>query len=269
MILTLGSRGPAVLTLQNALKARSHDAGASDGIFGKKTEAAVKSFQAAAGLAVDGKAGPKTLGAMGISPLEPESDLSKLKKGDADWYREAYRVCGFDPGMEDEVERDADLVFRGFARYSAITAATGVPEWYIGCTHFKEASCDFRAILHNGQRIVGTGQKSTIVPIGVGPFATFEEAAIHALRHDGLDKNKDWSVGNALRLAERYNGTGYLRYHPEENSPYLWARTTLNDGFGKYVRDGVWDANAPTNKTTGFAAIMKSLELRGKLTISS
>ena len=55
-----GSRGPEVTLLQEILKSKGFDPGAIDGKFGPKTEAAVRKFQGARGLAVDGIVGPKT-----------------------------------------------------------------------------------------------------------------------------------------------------------------------------------------------------------------
>lgn len=59
--LRLGSRGTAVLQLQQALNALGYDTNGTDGKFGKGTEQAVKDYQKANGLTVDGKAGVKTL----------------------------------------------------------------------------------------------------------------------------------------------------------------------------------------------------------------
>lgn len=53
-----GARGEYVLIIQNAVGA------AADGIFGPKTEAAVKTFQALHGLVIDGIVGPKTWAAI-------------------------------------------------------------------------------------------------------------------------------------------------------------------------------------------------------------
>ena len=63
-LLRLGSRGSDVIRLQAALNAQGYDCGAADGIFGVKTEAAVRRFQRAQQLAVDGVAGRMTWAAI-------------------------------------------------------------------------------------------------------------------------------------------------------------------------------------------------------------
>ena len=55
-----GSRGDAVKVLQDRLNAAGCDCGKVDGIWGNKTETAVRAFQKAHGLTVDGIVGPKT-----------------------------------------------------------------------------------------------------------------------------------------------------------------------------------------------------------------
>ncbi|WP_209121494.1 N-acetylmuramoyl-L-alanine amidase [Alkalihalobacillus sp. BA299] len=61
-LLKRGDKSPDVKTLQENLNTLGHQSGTPDGIFGAKTEAAVKSFQRASNLTVDGIAGPQTLG---------------------------------------------------------------------------------------------------------------------------------------------------------------------------------------------------------------
>ena len=58
-------RGNDVKELQNRLNDKGYNCGTADGVFGPKTEAAVKAYQAANKLVVDGKAGKKTITALG------------------------------------------------------------------------------------------------------------------------------------------------------------------------------------------------------------
>ena len=64
-----GSAGSGVTELQEKLLSWGYYSGEVDGIYGSRTEAAVKSFQRKNGLSADGVAGPATLAAMGISGL--------------------------------------------------------------------------------------------------------------------------------------------------------------------------------------------------------
>ncbi len=59
-----GARGEAVRSLQDKLRSAGFDPGSSDGVFGERTERAVRDFQQARGLKVDGIAGRRTLAAL-------------------------------------------------------------------------------------------------------------------------------------------------------------------------------------------------------------
>ncbi len=75
-----GSTGNVVTQIQKVLKNQGFYGGRVDGVFGSGTETALKGFQKEYGLPVDGKAGPKTLQAMGISQGTTQSSDS----GDVD-----------------------------------------------------------------------------------------------------------------------------------------------------------------------------------------
>ena len=62
-----GSTGSVVTQIQQKLSDWGYYNGAIDGVYGSRTEAAVRYFQEKNGLAVDGKAGAQTLRAMGIA----------------------------------------------------------------------------------------------------------------------------------------------------------------------------------------------------------
>lgn len=67
MYLEVGSKGENVKKLQTKLKELSFLNDNIDGIFGARTKAAVKKYQASKKLTVDGIAGPKTLSMLGIT----------------------------------------------------------------------------------------------------------------------------------------------------------------------------------------------------------
>jgi len=144
------------------------------------------------------------------------------------------------------------------ARYQAVEALTGVPWWFIAVVHNRESGADFRGVLHNGEKILGTGKKTKLVPKGRGPFTTWEEAAVDALKNCGpyAAKNKDWSVGGTLTLLEQYNGLGY--FNKGLPSPYVWAGTDQYSK-GKYVADGKFDANA-VDQQLGCAGLILAME---------
>lgn len=71
-----GSSGSVVSQIQTKLKNWGYYSYHVDGIYGSRTETAVKSFQKRNGLTVDGMAGPATLAAMGIQTNEASSSGS-------------------------------------------------------------------------------------------------------------------------------------------------------------------------------------------------
>lgn len=156
-----------------------------------------------------------------------------------------------------QINAQAAKISANRARYEAVSKATGVPWDVIGVIHYRESSGDFAGVLHNGQKIIGTNKKTTLVPKGRGPFLTWEDAAIDALVNAPpyAARNKDWSIAGTLDILERYNGLGYR--NKGLPSPYLWAGT---DQYvkGKYVADGKYDPNH-VDKQLGVAALLMKL----------
>ena len=63
-----GASGGAVTEIQTRLKNWGYYSGSVDGVFGSRTEEAVKYFQRSNGLSADGQVGDLTLAALGITP---------------------------------------------------------------------------------------------------------------------------------------------------------------------------------------------------------
>jgi len=152
-------------------------------------------------------------------------------------YADLWSSMRINPGRVATFQATAKRLMIGMDRYKAVERATGVPAALIAILHERESGANFATYLGNGQPL---SRVTTIVPVGRGPFASFEEGAIDALKIDGLSKIKNWSLEQAIFKAEGFNGFGY-RYKGLR-SPYLWGGTN-HQQRGKYVRDGVFDPN--------------------------
>lgn len=140
------------------------------------------------------------------------------------------------------------------AVYDEVEKRTGVPWWFVGIAHYRESNLNLNTQLGQGDPLHSV---SIHVPRGRGPFNTFADGAVDALVNCApyAAKNKDWSIGGALTMFEKYNGLGYSQRGLP--SPYVWAGTDQYVS-GKYVRDGVFDPNA-VDSQLGCAGLMKYL----------
>ena len=154
------------------------------------------------------------------------------------------------------IDAAARLVIGGKAAYQAVEHLTGVPWAVVGVLHYRESSCDFRGVLHNGEKILGTGRKTKLEPKGRGPFETWLAAAQDALAIKGYAPGAlDWTIPRFLYEGERFNGFGY-RMHGVP-SAYLWSGSDQY-ACGKYVSDGVWNATV-IDKQMGVAPLMRRI----------
>lgn len=81
------------LEIQQALHAKGFDPGQHDGIMGARTRAAIKAFQAANGLVVDGIVGPVTTEKL-FTTFKPDSKEAAPISVALPWYAEAWRLLG-------------------------------------------------------------------------------------------------------------------------------------------------------------------------------
>ncbi len=77
-----GSGGETVSQIQTRLKNWGYYDGAVDGVYGSRTEAAVRFFQQKNGLSPDGQVGDQTLAALGITPGGGGGGNSTAQSGD-------------------------------------------------------------------------------------------------------------------------------------------------------------------------------------------
>lgn len=153
-------------------------------------------------------------------------------------YARQWDAMKINRSREDEFDRLANKAMIYKSRYEAIAQRTGVPWYMIAVLHRRESNADFRTYLGNGEPL---NRVTRLVPRGRGPFSSFEDGAVDALRIDGLSSVKDWRLEKILYYTELFNGTGYNnRGLP---SPYVWGGTNIQRR-GKYVADGKFDPRA-------------------------
>lgn len=158
-----------------------------------------------------------------------------------------------------ELQRTSDKIKQYKEVYQKVEKATGVPWQFVAVVHVREAGLSdvgvWKGVLHNGEKIVGTNRKTSLVPAGRGPFSTWHDAAVDALKQKGFDKIKAWPVSRMLWALEPYNGYGYRS--KGLRSPYLWASTNHQQP-GKYVADHVFNPKVMDTQI-GAAALLKYL----------
>ena len=165
-----------------------------------------------------------------------------------------------------ELQRLSDKIKAHKDTYHTVELRTNVPWQMVAVIHVREAGEQdigkWKCVLHNGERIIGTGQQTRLVPRGRGPFDDWISAAVDALQLQGFLQYHDWTVARVLWALEPFNGYGYR--NKGLRSPYLWASTN-HQQLGKYIADGVFDATV-MDKQIGCAALLKYLEFGGKTT---
>lgn len=169
-----------------------------------------------------------------------------------------WAVAHVNPGKVSLFSSVAKRLVAAKARYQAIQKLTDVPWFVIAVIHEREASQRFDRSIAQGDP---WNRVSTHVPIGRGPFLSFEDAAVDALVNCSphAARNKDWSAGGAMTLLESYNGLGYASKGVP--SPYVWSGTDQYRS-GKYVRDHVYDPNTVDAQLgcAGLILAMKALD---------
>lgn len=142
------------------------------------------------------------------------------------------------PQREAGFKQIAQYAIDHKATYEEIEQATGVPWYMVAVLHRRESDGNFNTYLGNGDPL---NRVTTHVPRGRGPFHSFKDGAVDALRIDGLTAVKDWRLEKILYYCEIFNGLGYeMRGLP---SPYIFGGTNIQRP-GKYVADGKWNGRA-------------------------
>ena len=173
-------------------------------------------------------------------------------------YEHRWQTCEVEPAMNNSAFYVVSHIQANKPAYEAASAlCNGVPWYMIAAVHWREASGDFMRNLVNGQ---DWREVTSIVPKGLGPWNSWEEAAAQALRP--LEPF-EVSIGSVFFALEAHNGFGMRLYHPDVPSPYIYSGTQFYTK-GKYASDGKFDPDL-IDKQLGCMAILKALENKGEV----
>ena len=146
------------------------------------------------------------------------------------------------PSRLAEVNETCERILRHFdaGDYGTVADETGIPFLLIGPSFERESGTDFTRSPAQGDR---WNQVSRDVPRGLGPYASWHDAAVAAYKIDGLSAvgAANWTYGLISYYDEAFNGFGYRDYH-SERTPYNFGATNLQQD-GKYASDGKFVAD--------------------------
>lgn len=161
------------------------------------------------------------------------------------------------PARLGEANAMARKAINGKATYQQVERLTGVPWYFVALCHYRESNFDFDTYLGNGESLK---RVTCLVPKGRGPFASFVDGAVDALRIQHFVGTQDWCIARTLYRLECFNGLGY--HAKGVNSPYLYGGSTLygptEAKAGKFVADHVFDPSH-VDSQLGTAVILHAM----------
>jgi lysozyme family protein len=160
-------------------------------------------------------------------------------------YRHLFDTCVIAPKYQNAVNQNVEILKKYRPRYEKVGNPLGIPWHFVGICHAMECGFNFRTHLHNGDPLAApTVQVPKGRPLPWTSPMEWETSAADAMRYEKFNGQQDWSLERTLYRWEQYNGWGY---RGRVNSPYLWSFSNQYTK-GKFVRDSVWDPNAPSQQ---------------------
>jgi lysozyme family protein len=252
---------PAVVDFMDNIAASAADA---RGVTSTEVDAILERASDILRAARNGERMPRDIageGEMRAAPLVKPPAFEMI----ADDYRKLFSTCRITEAKRSEVGWYVSKIVEPERRksYEQVYEETCVPWFFVAITHGMEASFDTKSHLHNGDPLKNkTVQVPTGRPDPWKPPADWVSSAIDAMKYDKFHEKPDWDLATCLYRWEAYNGWRSRTLH-NINTPYLWSFSN-HYTKGKFVADGVWDANA-VSKQCGAAVMLKALVEAGHI----
>lgn len=150
-------------------------------------------------------------------------------------YSQLLSIMVVNPKAVASIDAIAKKILTYRSKFEEVTSAIGVPVVFSGPSFEREADLDF-----NDSPAQGDPWRKVSVhePRGLGPYPSWEAAAVASYKREGLDRigAGKWTWELVCYYGELFNGFGYRDFH-HEHSPYLWGGTNIQQ-LGKYTSDG-------------------------------
>lgn len=190
-----------------------------------------------------------------------------------DVYTRLYAKANVHDWALPHANRAAQCIIDAYPHLEVVSNLTGVPKQVLGLLQLMEAGIykssngvwrlNLSRHLHNGDPLSDrTKNHPPGRPVEGEPPFTWKQSALDAIKYDGLDKVEVYTTELMLFRGEGFNGWGYVWFHPDVNTPYLWAGTTLYEK-GKYISDREYDPEH-VSKQIGIGAVIKCLDAKGQ-----
>ncbi len=180
----------------------------------------------------------------------------------AEDYRKLFSSCKIRDDKRSEVQWYTSKITDPTRRklYDQVSDETCVPWYFVAIIHGMECGFDVKAHLHNGDPLKA---KTVQVPANRRPCGTRRRTGCRRLSMPSVMTS---STKRLTGISRRSSIAGGLQRLAEprallNHTPYLWSFSN-HYSKGKFVADGVWDANA-VSKQCGAAVMLKMLSETG------
>ncbi|MNR86275.1 Spore cortex-lytic enzyme precursor [compost metagenome] len=240
-LLEKGASGEPVKKLQARLKELGFDPKGVDGDFGPSTEAAVRAFQAAKGLGIDGVVGPTTWGALGIK-VEGTVAVGALHERRESWFisqfSSRYNTNEDTPGNGNCGPTSLTMVAKAFGK---INPTAGQAD----------------AAIEESRRRMGDSRNEH--------DGTSVEGIARGARSYGLDAKVSWNANSSTIANEIAKGRAvivhgvYIRQDGSYGGGHYYVVTAIKDGKA-YLNDPAYSGGP---RVVSVDTLMTSLKKRG------
>jgi len=240
MMLKLNSSGEEVIKLQHLLRQKDYDLD-EDGIFGKKTEAAVMSFQNECGLIADGIVGPKTWECLGNTC--PTSNAN-YKLTDTDYERVA-SALGVSVAAIRAVK---EVETGGRGGFIASGKPTILFEGHIFWSQLKKVGIDPHNYSYGNEDILYEKWTKKHYKGGIKEYDRLSKA--RQINKVAADSSASWGLFQIMGFNFKVCGCHSVQEfvdkmtESEGRQLELFANLLKGNGWDKYLRSLDWDGFA-------------------------